>query len=169
MDCIPPGSSVLEIIPASIQVAISSSRGSSWPRDWTCSFCGSCAGKQILYHWATWEAQSPLYRWWNWYLGRLFLPKATLVMQLHLRPTSETVVVPSVVLSSHRKTRAITWKECWMSVASGGAVWRWLGRLSVPEGELVVLIAEFEKTSSKMCPVSPIFFFFLNIWQVISF
>ena len=34
-------------------VAVSFSRGSSWPRDPTCI---SCIGRQILYHWATWEA-----------------------------------------------------------------------------------------------------------------
>ena len=33
--------------------AISYSRRSSWPRDRTCI---SCIGRQILYHWATWEA-----------------------------------------------------------------------------------------------------------------
>ena len=33
-------------------VVISFSRGSSWPRDWTYV---SCIGRQILYHWATWE------------------------------------------------------------------------------------------------------------------
>ena len=38
-------------------VAISSSKGSSWPRDRTCISCISCVGRQILYHWATWEAQ----------------------------------------------------------------------------------------------------------------
>ena len=37
-------------------VAISFSRGSSRPRDWTCIFCVSCIGRQILYHCATWEA-----------------------------------------------------------------------------------------------------------------
>ena len=31
-------------------------QGSSWPRNWTTS---TCIGRQILYHWATWEA-SPL-------------------------------------------------------------------------------------------------------------
>ena len=35
-------------------VSISSSRGSSPPRDWTCV---SCIGRLILYHWATWESQ----------------------------------------------------------------------------------------------------------------
>ena len=34
-------------------VAISYSRGSSWPRDGTCV---SCIGRPILYHWARWEA-----------------------------------------------------------------------------------------------------------------
>ena len=34
-------------------VAISSSRGSSWPRDQIYVSCGSCIGRQILYHWGT--------------------------------------------------------------------------------------------------------------------
>ena len=38
-------------------VAMPSSRGSLWPRDWTCI---SCIGRWILYHWATREAQD---RW----------------------------------------------------------------------------------------------------------
>ena len=56
-DFTPPGSSVLGISQARILewVAISSSRGSSWPRDWTRV---SCIGRQILYHWVTWEAQA---------------------------------------------------------------------------------------------------------------
>ena len=41
-------------------VAISYSRGSSWPRDRICIFCVSCIGSQILYHCATWEA-------WIWF------------------------------------------------------------------------------------------------------
>ena len=42
MKCSPPGSSVYGIIQARILewVAISSSRGSTWPRDWTCVSCG---------------------------------------------------------------------------------------------------------------------------------
>ena len=39
-------------------VAVSSSRGSSWPRHQTCISCVSCTGRQILCHWATWEAQT---------------------------------------------------------------------------------------------------------------
>ena len=58
MDCSLPASSVHKIIPARILewVTISSSRGSSWPRDRTHVSCGSCICTWILYHWATWEA-----------------------------------------------------------------------------------------------------------------
>ena len=55
MDCSLPGSSVYETSQIKILkwVDISSSRGSSWPRDWASI---SCIERQILYHWATWEA-----------------------------------------------------------------------------------------------------------------
>ena len=54
MDCSPPGSSVHGILQARIleRVAISFSRGSSWPRAWTHV---SCMGRQILYLWETRE------------------------------------------------------------------------------------------------------------------
>ena len=50
MDCSPPGSSIHEILQARIPewVAISSSRGSSWPSDWTWVYCVSCTGRWIL-------------------------------------------------------------------------------------------------------------------------
>ena len=59
MDCSPPGSSVHGIFQMRILewVAISYARASPQPRDWTHVFCVSCIGRQILYHWATWEAQ----------------------------------------------------------------------------------------------------------------
>ena len=55
MGCSPPGSSVCGISQARILewVAISYSRWSSQPRDWTHI---SYTGRQILYHWATREA-----------------------------------------------------------------------------------------------------------------
>ena len=55
MDSRPPGSSDHGILQARILewIAISLSRASSQPRDWTCV---SCIGKWILYHWATREA-----------------------------------------------------------------------------------------------------------------
>ena len=58
MDCSLPGSSVRVIFQARILewVAIASSRGSFWPRDQTHILCRSCAGRQILYHYTTWEA-----------------------------------------------------------------------------------------------------------------
>ena len=48
----PPGSSVHGISQARVLewVAISFSRGSSWPRDRTCASCISCTGRWILYH-----------------------------------------------------------------------------------------------------------------------
>ena len=63
-DCIPPGSSVQGISQARILewVSISSSREPFGPRDRTCIFCIS---RQILYHWATWEAPSRIYPWVN--------------------------------------------------------------------------------------------------------
>ena len=56
MDFSPPGSSVHGILQARILewVAIFSSRGSSWPRDWAPV---SCTSRPVLYHWATWEAK----------------------------------------------------------------------------------------------------------------
>ena len=52
-DCSPPGSCAHEISKARILewVAISSSRGSSQPRDGTQVSCVSCTGWWILYHW----------------------------------------------------------------------------------------------------------------------
>ena len=54
----PPVSSVHGISQARILqwVAMPSSRGSSWPRDWTCVSSVSCTGRWILYQHATWEA-----------------------------------------------------------------------------------------------------------------
>ena len=59
VDCSLSGSSAHGIFQARILewVSISSSRGSSWHRDWTHVFCIACVGRQILYHCAIWEAQ----------------------------------------------------------------------------------------------------------------
>ena len=58
MDYSPPGSSVRGISQAWTLkwVAVSSSRGSARPRDWTCISGVSCIGRWILYHCATWKA-----------------------------------------------------------------------------------------------------------------
>ena len=63
MDCSPSGSSVHGILQGRILewVAMSSSRGSSWPRKrtpclWTRVSCVSCIEGRFFTHWATWEA-----------------------------------------------------------------------------------------------------------------
>ena len=55
MGCSPPGSSVYGIFQVKIleQVAISCSKESSWPWDWTWV---SCIGRWVLCHWTTKEA-----------------------------------------------------------------------------------------------------------------
>ena len=61
MDCSPPGSSVQGILQARILewVAVSSSRGSSGPRDRTQFLCVSCIVREISF--ITWEAQIKIY------------------------------------------------------------------------------------------------------------
>ena len=79
MDYSPLGSSVHGIPQARMLgwVVISSSRGSSWPRDRTHV---SCIGRWILYHWATREALFPFYRWGKWGSGSWNdLPKRTYI------------------------------------------------------------------------------------------
>ena len=63
MDCSLPGSSVHGISQARILewAAISFSRGSSRPRDWTCM---SCIGRWILHHWAWWEEKMSVLQFW---------------------------------------------------------------------------------------------------------
>ena len=62
LDCSPPGSSVHGIIQTRILewVATSSSRGSSWPRNWTHVFRVSCLSGEFFTRWAIWEAQADI-------------------------------------------------------------------------------------------------------------
>ena len=65
LDCSPPGSSVHGILRTRIPewVAISSSRGSSQPKDWThVSHVShvSCLSGRFFTHWAIWEAQAEI-------------------------------------------------------------------------------------------------------------
>ena len=66
-DCSPPGSSVHGILQARTLewVAMPSFRGSSQPRDQTCSFCSSYIVGKFFYHWAT--RRSPK--------GKYYIPK----------------------------------------------------------------------------------------------
>jgi len=65
LDCSPPGSSVHGISQARILewVAISFSRGSSQPRDWTSVFCVSCIAGRFFTCWAIREDQKRGYLW----------------------------------------------------------------------------------------------------------
>ena len=58
MDCSLPSSSVHGISQARIVewIAMSSSKRTHRPRDWTPISCISFTGRQILYLWTTWEA-----------------------------------------------------------------------------------------------------------------
>ena len=64
MDCRLPGSSVRGISQARTLegIAISFSRGSFWPRDWTHIPC-LLLGRQVLYHWAQGSPNSEILRW----------------------------------------------------------------------------------------------------------
>ena len=57
-DCSPPGSSARAILQARILewAAMPSSRGSSWPRDWTCVSYNSALASGLFTISATWEA-----------------------------------------------------------------------------------------------------------------
>ena len=59
MDCSLSRSSVYGIFQARVLewIAISFSRGSSWPMDPVCIPCISCIDRRILYHWATRSAK----------------------------------------------------------------------------------------------------------------
>ena len=69
IDCSPSSSSVHGISQARIleRVASPYSRGPFQLRDRTCS---SCAGRQILYHWATWEALEHRWFYFNIHIGK---------------------------------------------------------------------------------------------------
>ena len=75
IDCSPQGSSVLGIFQERIleRVVISSSRGSSQPRDWTCVSYVSCIGRWILYHWC--HLGIPFSWGGGWILNCEFCPK----------------------------------------------------------------------------------------------
>ena len=83
MNYSPPGSSILAIFQSRIleRVAISLSRRSSWPRDWTHV---SCISRWLLYHWATKEA---LYLLSTLYIGCIYQPQSPNLSLPALPPT----------------------------------------------------------------------------------
>ena len=68
IDCSFPGSSFHGILQVRILewVAMPSSRGSSWSRDWTHIPPVSWIGSWILYHWATWETPNKIWYYINY-------------------------------------------------------------------------------------------------------
>ena len=62
MDCSLPGFSVRGVLQARTLewVAMPSPRGSSRPRDWTCSSCASCTAGRFFTIWDSWEAPHTL-------------------------------------------------------------------------------------------------------------
>ena len=99
MNCNSPGSSVHGIFQARILewVAISYSRGSSWPRNWTHI---SCTGRQILYHWDTWEASHASMEI-NKYISSYHLKKkkkiSTTEADVVRKPVSEDHIFPGLI------------------------------------------------------------------------
>ena len=81
MDYNAPGSSVRGIFQARVleQVAVSFSRGSSQPRDWTYI---SCIGRWILYHCVTYEASIYLFRFFAFILGYYKILNVFLVLYI---------------------------------------------------------------------------------------
>ena len=87
MDRIPPGSSVHGILQARIVewVAISSSRGSSRPRDRTRISCISCIGGWILYRWAIGKARNLLLLFTDGVKKSLFVQIYLDHLEIHIR------------------------------------------------------------------------------------
>ena len=101
MDCGLPGSSVYGTFQAKILewMAISSSWGSSQHRDWTHLSCVSCIDRQILYHWASWEAPDE------------YIFQNQLVNSPETRPLSQ----PQVLLSAHENPSSRPGHSIWVS------------------------------------------------------
>ena len=115
-DCSPPNSSVYGIFQARVLewVAISYSRGSSRPRDWTRISCVSCAGRWILHHCATWEALN--------------------LRDVMLKPTTKVQILYNSFIwgtwnSEIHRSQKVEWWSSWV-----GGRWEW--------GELKVKVAQ---------------------------
>ena len=109
MDCSLPGSSVHGILQARILawVAISSSWGSSWPRDWTRI---SCIAGRFLTNWAAREASiilewvvisfSSSSSWYCWTTGNLCI-----LITISLICMCITQEIPNIIKFSNTQTR----------------------------------------------------------------
>ena len=129
MDCSPPGSSVHGILQAGILgwVAISSSRGSSWPRDLTHISCISCIGRRILYHYTTWEALNSHKNLWirrpensPRFVHIHSLPSARVLLRLFVRNLGCVIAVTSAWVNySYRDKEQMLTTGWFLSVLHG--------------------------------------------------
>ena len=97
------------------RVAISYSRGSSWPRDRT------CIGRRILYHCAAWEAllwiQKSVFFFFNLSNGFVFLTK-NIQLNRQVKWTLRFLAIESLISSSKFPNKADSfkilkvWKKC---------------------------------------------------------
>ena len=111
MDCSPPGSSIHGILQARILewVAISFSRGSSRPRDWTWV---SCIGGRCFYLWARppYSSQTPGVYSYSWTIESV-MPSNHLILysSLILLPS----IFPSIRVYSNELALHIMWPKYW--------------------------------------------------------
>ena len=116
MDCSPPGCSLRDIIPAGNTgwVAISSSMGSSWPRDLNHIPSGSCIGRWILYCWATWKAPPIPELSWNLLAAwPSFLPQPGFILPSLLSSKGQLSYPNLAILSSGSPEEVKRWGEKW--------------------------------------------------------
>ena len=94
MDCNLPGSSVHGIVQARTLewVAISSSRGSSWLKDWTCI---SCISRRILYH----HLGSPVIVWFKCICFKLWIIIQCCIIYFLLQNVPDLVIGSSCKLA----------------------------------------------------------------------
>ena len=126
LDSSPPGSSVHRILQVRTLewIAVSSSTGSSPPRDQTLISCISCIGRRILYHWATREA---IYRW----LGVL----SSLVTGLNGEEHAGLFSIPRVPSSARLSSELGTREEEKMTATKSLYCWTPVNPLSLSSGD----------------------------------
>ena len=114
MDCSLPGPSVRGIFQAKVLgwVAISSSRGSSQPRDQTRV---SCMGRRILYHWATREAWGGGGRVLYFYIQKKSCSSSVMDMRLWISPDRDLASSSSLHDNSRLHMMAPSIESPWLA------------------------------------------------------
>ena len=112
MGCSPPGSFPQGIIQARILEwgSISYFRGSFSPRDWTCSSCVSCFGRQILYH--LMPLGKPSYRFNKSILVQWFKTIETSFTVCRLKVQSESYGAKAKHRETRRESVSLSFPAC---------------------------------------------------------